>query len=274
MTVSYIPQTFAALALLVCTACGATTVDGESGGGGVGGGPTEPTDPPDEVVNVNYDELSDRTAPGTAAMAYVLLNGQTPISNDNVTMVYSNGVITGGVLDATDLDDVRFSNPANGEFSRIVRITGDNLFGAVGLDVLPADLPSAGTVTMYNEGWVGMTASFENNVYVLEGDASFTATWADNDVDGRFFNLSGTDPLNGAVTNVGAIDLNNATISGDNFAGGNVSGTGIFADLDGGSSTAGTQGTFFGPDAEELGGVLLINDAGEDILIVGGFQAD
>ena len=183
-------------------------------------------------------------------------------------------MITGGVLNATDLDSASFLNPANGEFSRVVRITGSNLFGVVGLDVLPADIPAAGTVTMFNEGWVGMTASFENNVYVLEGDASFTATWADNDIDGRFFNLSGTDPLNGAVTNVGTIVMNNGVISGDNFAGGSVTGTGIFADLDGGSSTAGTQGTFFGPEAEELGGVLLINDAGEDISVVGGFQAD
>lgn len=285
MTISHLPKALAVFVLLSCAACaaggdsgggsgGGTGGGGTGGGGGGGGTPPDPTNPPDEVVNVNYDELSNRTAPGLAAMSYVVLDGQTPISEDTVTMLYSSGAITGGVLDMTDLDDATFLNPANGEFSRIVRISGSNLFGVVGLDVLAGDLPPAGSVTSYNEGWVGMTAAFENEVLVLEGDAEFTATWDTNDIDGRFFNLSGTNSGNGNVTNVGTIVLTNGVITDDNFTGGSVSGTGVFAQLGGGGTSSDTGGTFFGPQADELGGVILINDATDDILVVGAFQAD
>lgn len=261
----HLPIAFAVLALTAC---------GGGGGGSDGSGiPTEPTDPPDEVVDGAYADLSDRTAPGTAGMAYVLLEGQTRRNSDGVNITYSTGAISGGLLAGTDVDDAIYSNPANGEFSRIVRISGDNVFGAVGLDVLSGDLPTAGTVTSYNEGWVGMTATFENNVYVLTGDAEFTATWGANDIDGRFFNLSGSD-RSGSVPNQGTIILTDGTISGDTFSGGSVTGTGLFAPLGGSGTTSQTGGTFFGPEADELGGVIVINDTNDDILVVGAFQAD
>jgi hypothetical protein len=260
----HVPIVLSALALAAC---------GAAPGGGGGGNSTEPTDPPDEIVDGAYANLNDRSASGSAGMAYVLLEGQTRHNNDAVSIVYSSGAISGDLLNGTDVDDAIYTNPANGEFSRIVRITGDNVFGAVGLDVRAGDLPTAG-VTNYNEGWVGMTAAFETDTLVLTGNAEFTATWGTNDIDGRFFNLSGRNSGGGSVTNVGTIILTNGTISGDNFSGGTVSGTGQFARLGGSGTTSQTGGTFFGPQADELGGVVLINDTPDDILIVGAFQAD
>ncbi|MCK0095953.1 transferrin-binding protein-like solute binding protein [Yoonia sp. F2084L] len=262
-----------AFVVLTLAACGAGSGTGDS----VNNIPTEPTDPPDEVPGGSeYAELSNRAAPGTAGtgMAYVLLEGQTRRNSDGVSIDFASGDITGGLLSGTNVDEAEYTNPANGEFSRIVRISGDNVFGAVGLDVLSGDLPTAGTVTSYNEGWVGMTAAFENDVLVLEGDATFTASWGANDIDGRFFNLSGTSSAGGGVTNVGTIILTDGTITGDNFTGGAVSGTGRFAAIGGAGTTSQTGGTFFGPDADELGGVVLINDTTDDILVVGAFQAD
>lgn len=266
----HLPIAFVVLAL---AACGASTGTGSS----VSSTPTEPTDPPDEVPGGSeYADLSNRAAPGTAGtgMAYVLLEGQARRNSDGVQFNFSTGEVTGGLLSGTDVDEAEYTNPANGEFSRIVRISGDNVFGVVGLDVLPGDLPTAGTVTSYNEGWVGMTAAFENDALVLEGDATFTASWGSNDIDGRFFNLSGTSSVGGGVTNVGTIILTDGTISGDNFTGGAVSGTGRFAAIGGSGTTSQTGGTFFGPEADELGGVVLINDATDVILVVGAFQAD
>lgn len=261
------------LVVLAVSACGGA-------GAGGGGLPTEPTSPAIEIVDERYIRLSDRSQSLIIVdgMAYRLLEGQTLRADDFITFSYSDGQITGGLLNLTDIDSGSFTNPANGEFSRVVRISGESIFGVVGLDVLsgdlPSDLPTSGTVSSYNEGWVGLTAIFEEGPYVLEGDATFTATWATNDIDGRFFNLSGTDPLDAVVTNVGTINLNNAVISGDNFTGGSVTGTGVFSPLSGSSNTSGTAGTFFGPQADELGGILRINDAGQDIFVLGVFQAD
>jgi hypothetical protein len=207
-------------------------------------------------------------------MIYVVLDGITPALDDNVTVTYSNGSLVGGVLEGKNLDTSAFSNPANGEFSRVFRISGENLFGVVGLDVLSGDLPETGTFSVYNEGWVGMNAALEGRLLTLEGDATFTASWGTGDLSGRFFNLSGRDSLDQTVTNVGTIVLTGADITADQFSGGNVTGTGVFAGLGGTSSTIVTQGAFFGPLADELGGVLLIDDLTQDILVIGAFQAD
>lgn len=246
-----------------------------SGDSGTDGNPGLPTGPADEVVDIAYSVVSDRSADGTANMAYVFLVGQTTSTSDAVTITFSTGDIVGELLTGTNIDSAEFSNPANGEFSRVVGISGSSLFGAVGLEVLlNDDLPETGTVTNYNEGWVGMTAAFEENVYVLEGDATFTTTWGSGDIDGWFFNLSGTDQSDADVTNVGTIALIDANVVDDSFSGGRVTGTGVFSSLDSTSSTAGTSGTFFGPQADELGGVLVINDVDDDILVFGAFQAD
>ncbi len=271
--VQYTSCVFIALALVACGGGGGgSSGGGASSSGGSGSTPTPPADPPVEIVDPDYDELSDRTAAGVGGMAYVVLQAQTPTSSDAVSITYNSGAIAGGLLNGTDLDNAEYTNPAGGEFSRIVRISGNNVFGAVGLDVQTGDLPTTGTTT-YNQGWVGMVATVETGTYVLEGNAEFTAHWIDGDVDGRFYNLDGTFN-NANVGNQGSITLTGATIANDNFSGGQVAGTGIFAPLDGSSSTSGTSGTFFGPAADELGGLLSIDDSDEDIRVLGAFQAD
>lgn len=256
------------LALVALSAC-----MGGGGGGGGGGGslPTEPTSPAIEVTGAGFTDLSVRNASPNGAMAYVLLDGQTVRTSDSITINYSNGVLSGGELNAIDIDSIAFTNPAGGEFSRVFRITGENLFGVVGLD---AEIPAMGTFTNYNDGWVGMIAAFEDRTLTLEGDATFTATWGSGDLSGRFFNLSGRNSQDQTVTNVGTIVLTGANITGDQFVNGVVTGTGAFAGLDGGSNTSGTRGFFFGPQADELGGVLKIDDVADDIQVIGAFQAD
>lgn len=258
---------FAVLGATALTACG-------GGGGGGGERATEPLEPPIEVDGAGYELLSDRTASGTVGMIYVIIDGQSPETNDGITLNRSSGAVSGGDLAGQNIDGAIFSNPAGGEYSRFVIDEGNSIVGVVGLDVLSGDLPTTGT-SDYNVGRVEMTAIFEEGPYVLSGNATFTATWGTGDnLDGRFFNLSGTNPLGGSVINQGVITLTDADISGDRFSGGSVTGNGLFAGLGGSSSTSGTQGAFFGPEADEVGGVLLINDNNQDIRILGAFQAD
>ncbi len=268
-------RTTALAAAVSLTACGgAGGASGGSGGGGGGGGnSTPPPGSADEVTDPSIPFLSNRGAPGSAQSVYVVLEGQSVRFTDGVTINYSDGVVTGGLLSGADLDGSAFTNPASGEHSRVVRISGSNVFGAVGID---ATLPPSGTVTTnYNDGWVGLTAAIDgDDTYTLEGDAVFTATWGDNQIDGRFLNLSGNGSVNGAVSNVGTILITDARIFGDNFDRGTVTGTGLFNDLGGAGSSRTLRGTFFGPEADELGGVLVVNDSADGILVVGGFQAD
>jgi hypothetical protein len=264
-------RTTALVAALSLTACGGAG-GGSGGGGGGGGNSTPPPGSADEVTDPSIPFLSNRVS-GTAQSVYVVFEGQSVRLNDSVTINYADGVVTGGLLSGTDLDNSEFTNPARGEHSRIVRISGSNVFGAVGID---ATLPPGGTVTTnYNEGWVGLTAAIDgDDTYTLEGDAVFTATWGSNRIDGRFLNLSGNGSVNGAVSDVGTILISDARIVGDNFDRGTVTGTGLFDDLGGTGSSRTLRGSFFGPQADELGGVLVVNDSADGILVVGAFQAD
>lgn len=263
---------FAVLGLVAC------------GGGGGGSGerdvdngipslPTEPTGPADEVApTASAPDLANRPASGNFDMVYLVIDSGSMLSGD-LTLAAGTGALTGPVLGGRDLDEVAiFTNPANGEFSRIVEISSDSIFGVVGLEA--SDLPTSGTITNYNEGWVRMAASVEGNTFVLTGDAEFEVAWGSSDIDGRFFNLSGTSDIDGSVTNVGTIVLTNGGVSGDTFSGGVATGTGIFADLSASGGSVDVDGSFFGPEADELGGTFDINDVNDDIRASGAFQAD
>lgn len=261
----------AVVPLMFIAACGGGSGGGDSGGGG-GSGTTIQPGVADEVSEPGTPVLSDRSASGTAQSVYVVLEGQTVRVRENVTIDYATGAVTGNLLSGTDLDDPEYTNPANGEYSRIVFISGSSVFGAVGLD---ATLPPSGTVTNYREGWVGLNAAIDgDDNYTLEGDAVFTATWSSNDIDGAFVNLSGTGATSGSVSDVGDIIITDADISGDNFSGGTVTGTGLFDDLGGSGTSLTLRGTFFGPEADELGGVITVDDSVDGIRIDGAFQAD
>lgn len=221
-----------------------------------------------------YILLDNRGATGQVPVAYVLLDGDSPVSGDAM-LAYATGAVTSGLLDGTDVDETgTYSNPASTEFARVVTISGSNsLFGVAGLETAGADLPAAGTTTTYSNGWVSLLANSDSETYSLTGDAALTASWGTGAVINATFNgFSGTDSSDAAVSNAGTLRLNDMTISGNGFAGGNASGTGIFAALDGSSVTTGTQGLFFGPAAGEVGGIIIIRDP--DLDVTGAFLSD
>ncbi|MGJ8622041.1 MAG: hypothetical protein ACSHW1_04635 [Yoonia sp.] len=274
MQATFIRGVCAGLIVFGLTACGG------GGGGTVGsGGGGSTSEPADEVPpGAGTPALSDRTATGSFDITYVVLEGQV-LRRSGVTFDGQTGEITGQLLDGTDLDDnIVFTNPAGGEFSRIVRISGDSVFGVVGLDVPSGDLPVAGDVIHYNEGWVGLTAAFETDTLVLTGDATFIVDLTGgNSISGEFSNFNVESSAgSGAVSGSGKIIFTDGTISGANasFDAGTISGTGSFADLGGAGTTSSTTGTFFGPEADEFGGVVMIDDPNDDIAIYGAFQVD
>ena len=263
------PYSLAAIALATLAACGG----GSSTNGASGGGPV------DEVgANADYAALADTAAIGSSKISLsVIVNQDMTEDPENVTLTFASGDFSGGYLDGTNLSSSIYSNPANTEFSRVIRLSGtDNLFGTGGIETALADLP--GGAVDYNLGWVALTVTDERNgsVYTLQGDATLSASWGNNRIGGTFNNFSGT--VSGAggadrtASNIGRLTLTNAVITGNTFAGGSVSGTGIFGALDNSSDASGIQGRFYGPSADEVGGVLRIEDP--DVNVLGAFIAD
>ena len=227
-----------------------------------------------EVEDPNYIQLDNRGATGQITVAYLLLDGETPVSGDAL-LAYATGAVTTGLLDGTDVDNTGiYPTSANTEYARIVRISGaDSLFGVAGLQTAGADIPTAGTTTSYSSGWVSLFANSDSETYSLTGNAALTASWGTGALlDATFNGFTGTNSSDASVTNAGTLRLNDMTISGSGFSGGTASGTGIFAVLDGSSATVGTQGLFFGPAADEVGGVIIIRDP--DLDVTGAFLAD
>ncbi len=248
--------------------------------GGSSGERADNGPPPVEVPpNANAPDIADRTANGDFAVTYIVLDGSSFDERSTIQLRGNTGVLTGGELDGEDVDDLGiFTNPATGDFSRIVRISADNLFGVVGIAVPANDLPAAGTMTSYNEGWVGLTATFDNDVLVLTGDATFDVDWASGGgtISGTLSNFNVDSSATGNRNGNGTIVFTNGVVNGDDFsfAPGTISGTGTFSGLGGSNTTSQTQGTFFGAGADELGGVIVIDDRNDDITVTGAFQAD
>ncbi|MEJ8561659.1 hypothetical protein QTO30_10820 [Yoonia sp. GPGPB17] len=260
---------------LSMASCGiAACVAGGAGSGSNSSGAPAVETPP----GVGTPALSDRTAACVFDATYVVLEGDTFGARRSVTFQGETGAITTGALDGADFDDAAiFSNPVNGEFSRVVQISDGNVFGVVGLTVPAGDLPASGSVTHYNEGWVNVTAAFETDTLVLTGDAAFTVNWGGGGgIAGTLYNFSVESASTGYLSGAGSIVLSDGAVSGDNFSfgTGTISGTGDFARLGGAGTLSSTTGTFFGPQADELGGVIVIDDPNDSILVVGAFQAD
>ncbi len=241
---------------------------------GGGGGDDTAVDPTVEVTDPAYTALTDRTSTETRTLTFIFLeNGDLDDENGSV-FSYADGTISGGALGGFDIDDAEFTNPANGEFTRILTTSSSgNLFGVVGIGTESADRPDGGTVN-YNEGWIGVTATADSKVYVLEGDASLTADFDTGEVSATFAGFSGTDELDQTVNNAGTLTVTGAPIVGLGgfFEDGTVAGTGIFADIDPDLNNTEFFGAFYGPDADEVGGVIDV-DTGP-VTVSGAFQAD
>jgi hypothetical protein len=154
---------------------------------------------------------------------------------------------------------IMLTNPAGTEFMRLFdgTIGGMNHFGAMGQETIVAEIPVGGGAT-YN-GVVIMTVANEEGNYSLTGDARIAVDWLNNDVDTRFEGLSGqqNDESIGSVN--GTLSMINATLDGNGFSGGMLSRSGTIFATDDDSRTLDLAGQFFGPNADEVGGVFVLN---------------
>ena len=253
-------------AVLALTACG----------GSDGSGITVPVD------NTTYTQLSSTTATMPTQLRFVATTDDGVRSSGNAgtlqhdTNVISSGRLAGTINNARTEIDLNASgravltNPANTDYLLVFATEGNGtpIFGVVGQVTASGGVPTGGNTT-YN-GSIDLTVADGNTIDTLSGDARIRTSWDNGQVDSRFNNFA-----RGNTSVAGSIEIDNANISGNSFSGGSLSTTGNVFDVTGSASLSGTRGEFFGPGADEVGGVLLIDDTGSGTRrIVGVYSAN
>ena len=99
------------------------------------------------------------------------------------------------------------------------------------------------------------------------GDVTLTADFGNSDVGGQFDNLERRPGDTDTYGSVQGMVTFNAAISGNQFAADDVTGTGDMAGFQNGSA----RGAFYGPAAEEAGGVFGAEDTANSRVLTGWF---
>lgn len=247
----------------------------------------------DVEVSPDYPTLFDTTSQETSAVTAHRIDTTTlAITSGSGSLDRQNDRVTGdsltGDINATrtliTLDAGGTVTIVDGTTDYVAMFSaeptiGNPSFGVLGTPTALADLPD-GTVTANYSGTTNLAIVDDTSLYELVGSASVTADFGAADLDVTFSSLDGTRtdglsaPVN--VNNVATVSINDAQISGNTFSGGTAgfSSTQITTDLSG-SETVDTSGGFYGPDAGEVGGVVLIDDTSSgSLLLLGDFVAD
>ena len=139
-----------------------------------------------------------------------------------------------------------------------------------------ADMPASGTAT-YTGSMQANDFPTDDGVSSLgpdatqyRGDATLTAAFGSSSVSGRLSNLESRPGDGGAYAGVHGELTFDAAIDGNRFTASAVTGTQDLAGYGSGS----VRGAFFGPAAEEVGGVFDAADAGNNRAMVGWIGGD
>ncbi|WP_342078019.1 transferrin-binding protein-like solute binding protein [Yoonia sp. SS1-5] len=254
--------------------------------GGGGGGSDNTGMPVDQV----YVPLADTTATEATDLQFVAItNDGTLARGDAGTLDHDANTVTSGTLrgainaarTTVTLDGggtATLTNPDGTDHLRIFRTAGtatDDLFGVVGQVTNTGDLPTTGNPVY--RGSVSLTVADGAELYNLDGDVRITADFENSRIRSDFDSFDGTRTDGGtttSVTDAGTITITNGVLSGTRFTGGSVTTTGEAFELDGGGSTGGTSGQFFGPEGAEIGGVVRVTESGGGRSIFGVYSAD
>ncbi len=176
-------------------------------------------------------------------------------------------------------DVIALSNPGGLDFVRLYDFGGRSggEAGVVGFQTAIDAMPGGSASYL---GRAEVLATDATGIYTLTGEAIIDADFAGNAVTVRLVKLGGqAQGVSGsglAVTQVpagGEVRLSGAEITEKRFTGGTPAVFGTPFAVEGSLRDTGSAGSFFGPGADEVGGVVAIDDAGS-LRIRGRFVAD
>jgi len=200
-------------------------------------------------------------------------NDGTPRAGSAGTLDHETGTISGGLLAGT-LDAGRstvtldgggtaaIGDPAGATYVRTFATDtgGTDVFGVLGQHTLVADMPSGGAIYT---GTGDLSVQQDTALYDLTATSRITARFDSSRVDVELRNFTGTRNDGGTVVTGsfgGSVRLNGAALSGATFSGGTLSASVDSHSASGSASVTGSGGAFFGPAAEEVGGVVIVDD--------------
>lgn len=245
--------------------------------GGGGGGPAV-TDAP---------TLGDVNSTATSSLVATVLDanaGTVAAETGNLNRSENTGQI-GGLSGALSADRTRievigggavtFSDAGDGFAARFdAARPGTTTSGIAGIATAAGDLPG-GSATY--SGDTVITATSGTDLFELTGTADITADFGRGDVTTVLSDLSGVQIEGGgtqapvAVSDAGTLTLRGSAIGGARFSGGTAALTSEVLSL-AGDETVAVEGAFFGPAAEQAGGVFAIT--GGETKIFGDFLAE
>ena len=258
---------------VVLSVCALTLVIGCSGGGG-GGVEQDAT----AFLDAASVDASTVTALSLNANEATVTSESGTLDRDGDTLTF--GDTTGTLSDdrtSVDLEDgaITFEGDADAFAVRFDAAEGaTNTIGIIGVATDAGSLPS-GSATY--AGDTVITAQSGTDLFELTGTAAITADFdaATPSVTTALTGLSGTrQPAAAAaedVADAGSLTIAGSEISGNGFNGGTATLESTVLTLSGDESTA-LEGAFYGPDADEVGGVFIIEDG--ETRIFGDFLGD
>jgi hypothetical protein len=269
-----------AIGILALPACG---------GGGSGDGGSDPVD----VVYIALENPTS-TAPNTLAGhklepqtgSLSQITGILDRASDRGTIDGQSGNIntarTSILLDAGGTITLNLGPTAFVTSYASQPSVGMPTFGVIGVGTAGSDMPITGTATLTGASGSAIQIIDGSAVYDLTGTTTAEVSFGNGGyVDLTFSNLNGTrtSGISGAVavTDVATITIDDAVIAVGAFSGGTATfdSTQIGTALSG-SEVVGLSGGFYGPDADEIGGVFIIDDTSGagSLLLQGTFVAD
>lgn len=259
------------LSLAALAACG--------GGGGGGSDPTPASflDPGStqsfalSTFSIAGDSAStDSDAANGTSISLAGLNGQFNSARDRIDFENDGG--TADILTNVTTQVALFNAKPQGV---------EPFLGVIGVPTAVAALPT-GEVT-YSGASSARFVIIDGNTgatFDVTGDVLAIASFAGTTLDLTFDNFTGTsvtgvaDPV--AVSDVGVLEIDDATLALGAFSGGTadfIRGADFATEMSLSTNVIAAGGVF-GPNGEELGGVVIVQDTGADLLFSGGFTAD
>ena len=262
---------------LLLAACGG----GSSGGGGGGGsvGLSASSAPPPAILRGQTATQTQLTGSAIRAnntsISLVAVagsrNGQTgglTINDGQFNFVDGNGPDGAGIFrSGTARLTNRVGNTRSFDFVfpyvQIYNFNGQEFssFGVAGIATNPANVPATGTATFRGDSTGLMIANLGATSVSFEGNSTVTADFGAGIVDVQMsgFSIQSTN-AQPAIAPADTIRIDNMVISGNTFAGGNVTTSlrGQSVNLTGANTNSTSQGHFFGQDGagrpDEVGG--------------------
>lgn len=235
------------------------------------------------------------TSDGTGDLSYTGFdgNGQVYGGQDVSTVNLATGAVTGGEFDGTlnssrtsialaSGGTVTLTDPGATEYVRYFdRVAPGELpiDGVVGFLTPTGDMPTTGSSRYVGAGSIVATDS--TAIYDLNGSAVVDVFFEERTVDIEIGSLTGTrtgisggTPSVTSISDGGTVLVEGSQINGASFSGGLGFASGTPFDLSGSQNASATNGGFFGDDADEVAGRVVIDDPDADVQVLGRFAAD